>query len=428
MQHCIAACAHCARALIAVAVLVCGTSAVAAPLALEEAWALAEKANPAYRAAQAETASVEGRLAESRAPLFNNPTASFESWRGRTPQAVAPADRESDWRAGLSQTFEIAGQQGRRREAAGYDADAVRANIADARLRLRAEVEERFVQVLALQQRASLERETVAVVERAAQVVGKRREAGEASRLDANLARVEAERAASTLNQLGEQLTQARAQLAAVLQLPPAELPEVAGELRRGESYTLEQLLEGSARRPALESLARREEAARSRLDLERAGRYPDVTLGVFAGREGPTDLRQDIVGLSVSVPLPLFRRNEAAIGRAATELTQAQLQRQAAERDTAAAVRAQWQRLGQLESRADRLRQSVLPALEENLRLSQTSLREGEIGIAEVLLVNRQVAEARREALEAEAELRRARIDLERSAGWTAGTMGKGK
>lgn len=424
MQYCITACARRVRELFVTALFVYGTGAAGAPLTLQEAWTLAERANPAFRAAQAETASAEGRLAELRAPLFNNPALAVEGWRGKRPQATAPADQEKDWRTGLSQTFEIAGQQGYRREAAGYEAQAIRASIADARSRLHAEVEERFVAVLALQLRASVERETVSIVERAAQIVAKRREAGEASRLDANLAQVEAERAASTLNQLGEQLTQARAQLAAVLQLPPDELPEVSGELRREAPYSLDQLLESAARQPRLATLARREEAARSRLDLERAARYPDVTLGAFAGKEGPPDLRQNIVGFSVSLPLPLFRRNEAAIGRAVTDLTQAQVGRQAAERDTAASVRAQWQRLGQLKARADRLRKAVLPALEDNLRLSQTALREGEIGIAEVLLVNRQVAEARREALEAEAELRRARIALERDAGWVPQTM----
>ena len=83
------------------------------------------------------------------------------------------------------------------------------------------------------------------------------------------------------------------------------------------------------------------------------------------------------------------------------------------------AAVRAQWQRLSQLESRARRLREAVLKTLEDNQRLSQTALREGEIGITEVLLVNRQVAEVQRDLLEAETELRLARVALERAAGW---------
>lgn len=428
MLSCIAARARSVRILVVLGAFWWTSLAVGAPLILQEAWNLAERANPAFRAVQAESAAAEGRLAESRAPLFNNPAVSVESWRGKTPQATPPGDRESDWRTGLNQTFEIAGQQTRRREAAEYDIAAVGANIAEARAQLRAEVEQRFIQVLALQLRASVERETVSLIEQAAETVRKRREAGQVSRLDANLARVEAERARNALNQLDEQLTQARAELAALLQLAPGELPEVVGELRREAPYGLEDLLDTGSRRQRLVALARREEAARSRLELERAARYPDVTLGVFTGREGPPDLRQNIVGLSVALPLPLFRRNEAGVGRAVTELTQAQIERQAAERDIAAGVRAQWQRVAQLQTRADRLREAVLPALEDNRRLSQTALREGEIGIAEVLLVNRQVAEARREALDAESELRRARIDLERAAGWLPTDMRDGK
>lgn len=428
MQYCIAARMRSARIFIVPAAFSWASLAFGAPLTLQEAWGLAEKANPAFRAVQAESAAAEGRLAESRAPLFNNPTASVESWRGKTPQAIPPGDRESDWRTGLSQTFEIAGQQGRRRDAAESDIAAVRANVEDARAQLRAEVEQRFIQVLALQLRSSVERETVSLIEHAAETVRKRRDAGQVSRLDSNLAGVEAERARNTLNQLGEQLTQARADFGALLQLPPGELPEVAGELRRGDRYSLEDLLDSASQRQRLVALARREEAARSRLELERAARYPDVTLGIFTGREGPPDLRTNIVGLSVALPLPVFRRNEAGVGRAVTELSQAQIERQAAERDIAAGVRAQWQRVTQLQTRANRLREAVLPALEENRRLSQTALREGEIGIAEVLLVNRQVAEARREALDAESELRRARIELERAAGWHMEKMRGGK
>ena len=405
--------------LAACGLLACMSAAVAAPLRLEDAWRIAEARNPALRTAGAAVHAVEGQRAEANALLFNNPSVSLERTRTRIPDAAAPGDRQSGWRAGVSQTFEIGGQQGKRREAAQAEIAATGANIAEARAVLRSEVEQRFVQVLALQERVSGERQTISVVEQAAAAMTKRLDAGEVSRLDANLARVEAERARNTLAQLDEQLTQARAELAALLQLPAGELPEVAGQLRRDAAYTLDDLLAAAAHRRQLETLARREQAARSRLDLERAARYPDVTLELFTGREGPPDLRENRIGVSVGVPLPLFRRNDAAIGRALTELTQVQVERQAAERDAAAGVRAQWQRVTQLEARVRRLRESVLRTLEDNQRLSQTALREGEIGIAELLLVNRQVAETRRELLEAETELRLARVALERAAGW---------
>lgn len=414
-----AAGARSVRVLLAAAVGCCAGAAGSAPLTLEEAWRIAEERNPGLRTAQAARHAAEGQRSESGAPLWNNPELSLERTRTRIPQASASGDRENGWRAGISQTFEIAGQQGRRREAAEAEIAAINANVAETRASLRAEVEQRFIEVLALQLRASVERQTVSVVERAAAAMAKRLDAGEVSRLDANLARVEAERARNTLVQLDERLTQARSELAGLLQLPAGELPEVAGELRRDGAYSLDDLLRAAARRRQLETLARREETARSRLDLERAARYPDVTLGLFTGREGPPDLRENVVGLTVSVPLPLFRRNEGAIGRAMTELTQVQAERRAAERDAAAGVWAQWQRVGQLEARARRLREAVLRTLEDNQRLSQTALREGEIGIAELLLVNRQVAETRREILEAETELRLSRVALERAAGW---------
>ena len=393
--------------------------AAALTLTLGEAWRIAEQANPALRNAQAAVYAVEGQLAESRAPLWNNPGLALEGSRTRIPQAATPDDRFNAWRAGVSQQFEIAGQQGRRREVAEAEIAALQANIAEARAALRADVEQRFVQVLALQLRAEVEKQTVSIVEQSAGIMAKRLEAGEIGRLDANLARVEAERARNLLVQLDEQLAQARAELAGLLQLPAGEFPEVAGELRRDAGYRLEDLLQSASRRRQLETFARKEEAARSRLELERAARYPDVTLGLFSGRDGSPTLRENLVGLSVSVPLPVFRRNEAGVGRAMTELTQVQIDRQAAERDAPAGVRTHWLRVAQLESRARRLRETVLKILGDNQRLSQIALREGEIGIAELLLVNRQVAETRRDLLDAETELRLARVALERAAGW---------
>ena len=408
-----------ARAVCAIAFALVTGQAFGAPLTLEEALRIAEDANPAIRNARAAIHAAEGQLSESRALLFNNPEVSLEQSRTRIPSGAAPGERFNAWTAGISQSFELGGQQGQRRLAAEAEIAAIAANIAETRATLRAEVEQRFVQVLALQLRAAVEQETVSLVEQASAAMTKRLNEGEVSRLDANLARVEVERARNQLVQLDELLTQARAELATLLQLPPGELPEARGELRRDAAYTLEELLQAAPRRRQLETLAKREEAARSRLELERGARYPDVTVGLFTGRDGPPEMRENIVGLSVSVPLPLFRRNEAGVGRALTELTQVQVERQAAERDVGAAVRAQWQRLGQLQARASRLRESVLKTLEDNQRLSQRALSEGEIGVAELLLVNRQVAETRRELLEAETELRQARIVLERAAGW---------
>jgi len=396
--------------------------AFAAPpaLTLEEAWRQAEEANPTLRAALAAVPAAEGELRDARALLWNNPQVSVEGIQRKVPQVSNSTQVNQEWGLGLTQTFEIAGQQGSRRVAAEQALAATRQAIAETRRQVRAEVESSFTRALSLQLRIQTEEVTLKLIEDAAQAVGKRVAAGEDSRLDGNLARVDAERARNQVALLREQLVQARAELAALLQLPPNELPEVQGALDPASaSYSLEDLLNSAADRPALRALDHREQAAKSRLDLERATRYPDISVGLGAGRDGPPDAREKLVRLSVSLQLPLFRQNAGGIGRATTEYTQTQIEREAAGRDVRAQVVALWERFTHLKARVERLKESVLPSLEENQRLSSTSFRAGEIGLLQLLLVNRQVLDGQRDLLDARTDLRLTQVALEAAAGW---------
>lgn len=395
---------------------------VATPLTLEQAWHIAEQANTQLRAADASLRAAEGQLTDTQAPLWNNPQVTTDQLRRRAPQPGGAQQTFPEWTLGLSQTFEIAGQQSYRRRAAELDLAATRESIAEVRRRIRAEVELRFTRVLVLQNRISIEREALKLVEDAAAVVSKRVAAGEDNRLDGNLASVEAERGRNQFTVLQEQLIDARSELAATLQLPPANLPEATGAVEvTPATYTLEFLLAGAANRPQLRSLDFREQAARNRLNLERASVYPDITVGLTTGRDGPGDARERFNMLSLSVPLPLFKRNAAGIGRATTELAQSQIEKEATTRDIQAQVRTLWLRLDSLRARVQRLSDSVLPSLTENRRLSITSYREGEIGLLQLLVVNRQVLDARRDYLDALAEFVQTRIALEQAAGGSA-------
>lgn len=394
--------------------------ALSAPLTLEQAWEQAEQANPALRSTLANLAAAEGELNDARALLWNNPQITVERLRREIPHATDPTQINREWSAGLAQTFEIAGQQGARHRAAEQSLAATQEVIAETRRQLRAEVEQRFVRVLSLQLRIQTEEQTLKLIEQAAAMVGKRVAAGEDSRLDGNLAKVEAERSRNQVYLFREQLIQARAELASLLQFPAGKALEVAGALDPGTGpYTMEALLMAATSRPALLALDYREKAAKSRLDLERASVYPDVTVGLTSAREGPADVREKVTGLSISLPLPLFRRNDTGIGRATTELTQTQIENQAARRDTRAQVFALWERLENLKARVQRLTESVLPSLDENQRLSSISFRAGEIGLMQLLLVSRQVLDGQRDLLDARTELRLAKIALEAAAGW---------
>jgi len=394
-------------------------SAALRPLTLSEALALSETGSPSLRAKMAELAAAEGQRREAAAWLYNNPQLSVDQTRRSVPQAGG-SQRQNEWGAGLAQTFEVAGQAGYRREATGAALTALRLEIADVRRQVRADVAERHYRVLALQQRAETEARAVDLFEDTAAAVQRRRNAGEDTRLDANVARVEAERARNQLALVQEQLLDARNALAAQLQLPAGSLPQATGDLVvQPGGYTREGLLAAIDGHPRLRALEQRENSASARLKLERASTYPDVTVGVNLGREGPSGNRDRLTTLSVSVPLPLFKRNAAGIGQATTGLSQVQIERQAVLRDTRANIEALWSRLRSLDERVRRLQQSVLPALQDNEQLSLKSQRAGQIGLLELIVVNRQSLDARRDLIDALADYHSTRIALELAAAW---------
>ena len=390
-------------------------------LTLSEALSLAESANPTLRAKQAQLAAAEGVQTDASALLFNNPQLSTDLTRRSVPQAGQSNERRQEWRAGLSQTLEIAGQRGYRREAADAALAALRAEIADALRTARATTSGRFYRVLALQQRVVLESQALKLFEGTATAIQKRRAAGEDTKLDANIAAVEAERARNQLAIAQEQLLAARAELSASIQLPPSSLPEAAGELTmRPRRFTLAELLAAVDAQPRLRALVERETSATSRLKLEQAGTYPDVTVGVNVGREGPGTARERLATLTLSVPLPLFKRNATGIGQARSELSQVQIERQTTLRDTRANVNALWLRLDSLEARVRRLQDSMLPALADNQQLSVKSQQAGQIGLLELIVVNRQALDARRDLNDALSEYQATRLELELAAGWS--------
>ena len=413
--------------LLFILVLDCGSSATlarAAPLTLEQAWQLAEKVNPSLRAAQANQIAFDGQSVDARALLWNNPELSTGVARRRTTDA-----KGNDWSIGIAQQFELGGQPSHRREVAQQELAAAKEAVQEIRRQIRGEVEQRFYKIVALQMRIEAEQKTLKLTEDSATIVKKRFKAGEDSRLDNNLALVEFERARNQLTLLNEQLLQARAELATTLQLPMGNVPDVVGDLTlRPLGYTLGQLLTTVEDRPQLKALGHRERAARSRLGLERASVYPDLTVGLSAAREGPSGAQDKIIGLNLSLPLPLFKRNATGIGRASADLTQIQIEREATRRDGKAQVSTFWQTLGSLRNRVNRLQNEVLPRLDENQRLSQKALRVGEIGFAQLLLVNRQALDARRDLLDAMTEFEQTRIALEQASGWPATLPGLAK
>ena len=390
------------------------------PLTLQEALARAAVASPGLRTKQAQLAAAEGASRDAHALLFNNPQLSGDLTRRQVPQAGIGNERRREWGAGVSQSLETGGQRRFRRDATDTALTALRHEISDTQRQVRSEVTSQFYRVLTLQQRVELETQAARLFDDAAVAVQKRRLAGEDTKLDANVARVEAERARNQLALATKQLIDARAELAARLQLAGPELPQAQGDLTPATAaYSLDDLLNSLEAQPRLLAFAEREKSANAQLRLENASVYPDVTVGVNVAREGPGTARERLTTVSVSVPLPIFKRNAAGIGQAATAAAQARIEREAALRDARANVQALWFKFASQAQRVRRLQESVLPTLTENQSLSVKSRQAGQIGLLELIVVNRQALDAQRDLSDALSDYHTTRSALEFAAGW---------
>ena len=174
----------------------------------------------------------------------------------------------------------------------------------------------------------------------------------------------------------------------------PGWRPRALGTLDAGNISTDSAALwtTASQRRPSLVALRRQQEAARSGLLLARRERLavPIASGGILT--------TQDVAGNSVlfglSVPLPLFDRNQGAIAKAAAEMTAADLELQASLAEAQAEV----------ESAADNLsrRKAALAAFESSVgqraaslrQMAEDAYREGSADILELLDANRSLRE----------------------------------
>jgi len=389
-------------------------------LTLPEARLLAETANPVLRNKLAQRSAIEGMRSDASALLYNNPTLTLDGTRRAVPGDAGVTQQQNEWGASLAQTFELAGQQGYRRSMSSAAQDAFQAEAEATRREILAEVSQRFYKVLILQRRVAIEEQALALFDKNAEIIQKRRSAGEDTRRDANMAQAEAERARNALAQAREELTLARGELGSTLQFDPDWRLEAQGELQpRNAPYTLEDLLRGIPYQPRLRAINSRIEAAQARLKLENASTYPDLTVSLGAAREGSNTAREKVTMLSFSFPLPAFRRNASGIGQASTELSQAQIEQKSVMRDTAAQIRTLWTKLQSAESRMRRLQDTVLPMQESNQQLTEKSRLAGEISLLEMIVMTRQTLDVRRDLLDAQSDYFTTCAALEQAAGW---------
>lgn len=357
--------------------------------------------------ADLERGAVQAAEADALAAgLFPNPTLSYS----RDGLDGSPDTVEQTWM--IEQAFDISGRRGLHREAASRRVAAITAGNASQQLLMAAEIRRSFHEVLFRQEviRAS---ETWA--KRFAQVegmIGKLARAGEASGYDRRRLTRERLTAEARLAAERAELDRSMARLMALTGVPGDLL--LKGELLPSAPTPVETVLPRLDQRPDLQSLSRRAEAADLEGRAANRGGIPEVTVGIGPKYVDNGSTQNNGVAISLSVPLPVFDRQQAGRQRAAAEALQARAEYRLAQRRAEGELRGIHRQVEGLRATAIDYRSRAVAASPELLRIAETAYQGGESSLLELLDAYRGTLETEVTALEFEKRARDARIEYE--------------
>jgi cobalt-zinc-cadmium efflux system outer membrane protein len=186
------------------------------------------------------------------------------------------------------------------------------------------------------------------------------------------------------------------------------------GELLPSAPTPLETVLSRLDQRPDLQSLSRRAEAADLEGRAAKRGGIPEVTVGIGPKYVDNGSSQDNGVALSLSVPLPVFDRQQAGQQRAAAEALQARAEYRLAQRRAEGELRGLYRQAEGLRATAIDYRSRAVAASPELLRIAETAYQGGESNLLELLDAYRGTLETETTALELEKRARDARIEYE--------------
>lgn len=381
--------------------------------------------------AQAQTLTLDAAL---RTAFANNPDLAAAQWEidiaqggrqqaGLIPNPVASWDAEDTRRNArtttvkLSQTLELGGKRDARIDLATQAQVAAALTLEQQRNSLRADVIDSYYGALRAQERLALAQRSLALAERGLVIAKGRVSAGKSSPVEATRAQVQLSEIRLEMNRAQVGLTDAYRRLAASTGSTAPDFDAVAAQKQAAPSLP-----------PCAQLLARVEQTTQLRLaelrirqgeasvNLEKAQRIPDLDVSIGSQYDASTRERINLVG--VSIPIPLFNRNQGNVLAANRRADQARDLRNAVElrlRAETLQALALWRTAN---TEVQTFNQQILPAAQSAVDSATRGFEMGKFNFLDVLDAQRTLIAARTQYLTATAQATDAWVRLERIYG----------
>jgi len=393
-------------------------------LRLEDALRLARRKSPALVAARARTGVASARLVTARQFPFN-PEAEYEA----ISDLLFGNAGEGSVALRLTQEFETGNQRKSREEGARAGILAEESAVRNAERLLEADVTAAFYAGVQLQRRVELADAALDLAKKSRDLAERRLAAKDLAEVQVLPLRLDVVRAEGEARRRRRDVAAAKLLMLSVLGEEPRTDFALVGDLPGPPAADLEEarlrrrMIDG---RPDLAELRHRVEEAEAAVRLEESERSPNLRLGVgFERATGQLDVgslsvhdRDNLIGISVSVPLPLFNRRAGEIAEANAEVRLSRAELGAREWDAITSLSAALERLRAAVERSGFYRDRILPVAETTLEATRTAFETGEVSTTEVLQAQDRLRGLREEDQDALFEVAAARNALEAAVG----------
>ena len=386
----------------------------AGPLSLQKALSLGLLQNPELAAFSWEIRSAEARAVQ--AGLFPNPELEtiVENFGGKNDQS---GFKNAETTVQVNQTIELGGKRLKRKQVANLETDLATWDFESKRLDVFADISGAFWDVFTAQESLSITRELAKLSEATYATVVERVKAGKVPPVEALQANVSLTTARIELEQARYTLEAARKRLAATWGSADPAFEAVTGRMDLITPLPeLAELEKGIIKNPDVARWTTEIENKSAAVTLKDAEAIPDVTVG--AGPRYSNETNDTAFVMALSVPIPLFNRNQGQRQEARHGLSKAKEEQRAAILKARSTLGQAYQELSAAFLSASSFREIAMPAAETAFKSTLEGYREGKFSYPLVLEAQRTLFEVRRQHLLSLREYHKARAGIERLTG----------
>jgi cobalt-zinc-cadmium efflux system outer membrane protein len=317
----------------------------------------------------------------------------------------------------LSQLIELAGKRRKRTRVAAIERDLTAWDYETTRVDVLTQVTQAFVGVLSAQENVRLQEELGRLAQQVLTTVGERVKAGKVSPVEETRARVALSTSQIGLERVQQALAAARQRLVATWGGTVPAFARAEGTLDAVVALPpAERLAERLAQNPDLARWITEMAQRQAALELEEARGVPDPTLG--GGFRHVRETGDNAFVMELSVPLPVFDRNQGNRLEARYRLAKAEEEQRSATVQAHAALGEAYAALAAAYAAATALKHDALPGAQSAFDATSEGYRQGKFGFLDVLDAQRTLFEVRGQYIEALATYHQAVADVERLIG----------